>query len=170
MLLAYGLPKETVTAIIMLYRNMKAMVQSPDRNTDFFDIVSGILLGHIFAPYLFIICLDYILWTLIDLIKENYFMVKKARSRQYPAETITDTSTPALAESLQHSREQTAGNIDFHMNPNKTECMCFKQEEAISTKLQVSKIIRQVHILRQQYLIYWKWCWHTLSKGMDCYW
>ena len=33
--LVYGLPKETVKFIIMLYRNMKAMVNSPDRDTDF---------------------------------------------------------------------------------------------------------------------------------------
>ena len=29
---AYGLPKETVTAITMLYRNKKTMVCSPDRD------------------------------------------------------------------------------------------------------------------------------------------
>ena len=42
-LLSYSLPKETVTAIMMLYKNMKAMVQSVDENTDFFDIFTGIL-------------------------------------------------------------------------------------------------------------------------------
>ena len=39
--------------------------------TDFFNIVARILQGDTFAPYLFIICLDYVLWVLIDLIKEN---------------------------------------------------------------------------------------------------
>ena len=43
------------------------------------------------APYLFIICLDYVLRTSIDLIKENDLTLKKARSRLYQAETITDT-------------------------------------------------------------------------------
>ena len=38
-LLAYGLPKETVTAIMILYKSMKAIVCSPDRNIEFFDIV-----------------------------------------------------------------------------------------------------------------------------------
>ena len=45
------------------------------------------------APYLFIICLDYVLRTLIDKIKENGFELKKKRSRSYPAKTITDTDT-----------------------------------------------------------------------------
>ena len=33
------LPKETVTAIIMLYKNAKAMVYSPDGDTNFFEIL-----------------------------------------------------------------------------------------------------------------------------------
>ena len=51
---AYGLPKETVTAIMILYRNTKVKVRSPDGDTDYFDIVAGILQGNTLAPYLFI--------------------------------------------------------------------------------------------------------------------
>ena len=40
-LLAYGLPKETVLAIMILYENTKVKVRSPDGHTDFFDIVAG---------------------------------------------------------------------------------------------------------------------------------
>ncbi len=39
---------------------------------------------------LFIICLDYVLRTSIDKIRENGFEVTKKRSRRYPAKTITD--------------------------------------------------------------------------------
>ena len=42
-LLDYDLPKETVTAIMMLYKNTKLKVRSPDGDTDFFDIVTGVL-------------------------------------------------------------------------------------------------------------------------------
>ena len=38
-LLTYGLPKETVAAIVMLYRNTKVKVRCLDGNTDYFDIV-----------------------------------------------------------------------------------------------------------------------------------
>ena len=55
-LLEYGLPKETVTAIMMLCKNIKAMVCSPDGNTDFFDIITGVLQGNMLTTYLFIIC------------------------------------------------------------------------------------------------------------------
>ena len=57
--LAYSMPKETVAAITILYRNIKVKVSSPDGETDYFDIVAGVLQGDTLAPYLFIICLDY---------------------------------------------------------------------------------------------------------------
>ena len=83
-LLAYGIPKETVAAITILYRNTKVKVRSPDGDTEYFDIVAGVLQGDTLAPYLFIICLDYVLRTSIDKIKENGFELTKKRSRRYP--------------------------------------------------------------------------------------
>ena len=56
-LLAYGLPKETVATIMMLYRNTKVKVRSPDEDTDDFNIVAGVLPEDTLAPYLFIFCL-----------------------------------------------------------------------------------------------------------------
>ena len=53
------------------------MVHSADVDTDFFDIVAGVLQRDIFAPYLFILCLDYTLQISRDLIKENGFTLKK---------------------------------------------------------------------------------------------
>ena len=44
--LAYGLPKETVAAITILYRNAKVKVRSLDGDTEYFDIVAGVLQGH----------------------------------------------------------------------------------------------------------------------------
>ena len=58
-LLAYGLPKETVAAITILYRNTKVKVRSPDGDTEYFDIVAGVLQGDTLAHYLYIIRLDY---------------------------------------------------------------------------------------------------------------
>ena len=51
---AYGLLKETVSTIMMLNKNMKAMVHSPDGDTNFFDIVTGVLQGDTLASYMFI--------------------------------------------------------------------------------------------------------------------
>ena len=82
-LLAYGLPKETVAAITILYRNTKVKVHSPDGDTEYIDIVAGVLRGDTLAPYLFIICLDYVLRTSIDKIRENDFKLTKKKSRRY---------------------------------------------------------------------------------------
>ena len=82
--LAYDLPKETVAAIMMLYKNTKVKVCSPDGDTDYFDIVSGVLQEDTSATYLFIISLDYVLRKSIDLMKENGFKLSKERSRSLP--------------------------------------------------------------------------------------
>ena len=99
----------------MTYSNIKVKVCSPDRNTDFLNIVAGVLQGYTLAPYLFIICLYYVLRMLIGLIKKNGFILKKARSRWYSIETIMNTDyaddialltkAPILAESLLHNLE-----------------------------------------------------------------
>ena len=114
-LVAYGLPKETVAVITILNRNTKVKVRSPDGDTDYFDIVAGVLQGDTPAPYLFIICLDYVVRTSIDKIRENGFELTKKRSRRYPATTITDAdyaddiailaNKPNQAETLLHSLE-----------------------------------------------------------------
>ena len=142
-LLAYSLPKETIAAITILYRNTKVKVCSPDGDTEYFDIVAGVLQGDMLAPYLFIICLDYVLRTSIDKIKENGFELTKKRSRRYPTKTITDTyyaddiailaNTPNQAETLLHSLEQAAAGIGLHVNTHKMEYMCFNQTGDIST-------------------------------------
>ena len=69
---------------MMLYKNTKVKVRSPNGDTHYFDIVAG----DTSAPYLFIICQDYVLRTIIDKIKENGF--KLTKERRYPAKTITD--------------------------------------------------------------------------------
>ena len=63
---------------------MKVKVCSPDGGIDFFDIVAGVLQGDTLAPYLFIICLDYILQALIDLMKENGFTLNRQEADNTP--------------------------------------------------------------------------------------
>ena len=142
-LLAYGIPKETVAAITILNRNTKVKVRSPDGDTEYFDIVAGVLQGDTLAPCLFIICLDYVLRTSIDKIKENGFELTKKRSRRCPAKTITEANnaddiailanTPNQAETLLHSLYQAAAGIGLHVNAHKTEYKCFNQTGYIST-------------------------------------
>ena len=68
------------------------MLRSTGGDWFLFAIVAGVLQGDTLAPYLFIICLDYVLPTTIYFIKENGLIHKKAGSRWYPAETTTDSN------------------------------------------------------------------------------
>ena len=77
---------------IYIYIYTKVKFCSPDGDIDYFDIVTGVLQGDTLAPYLFIICLDYVLRTSIGLMNENGFKLAKERSRRYLAQTITDTN------------------------------------------------------------------------------
>ena len=137
-LLAYGLPKETVAAMMILYRNTKVKVRSPDGDTEYFDIVSVVLQGNMLAPYLFIICLDYVLRASIDKIRENGFELTKKRSRRYPAKIITDAdyaddiailaNTPNQAETLLHSLERAAqASTSMLMHTKQNICAIIKQ-------------------------------------------
>ena len=128
---------------MILYRNIKVKVLSPDGDTEYFNIVAGVLQGDTLAPYLFIICLDYVLRTSIDKIRENDFELTKKRSKRYPAKTITDANyadnlvllanTPNQAETLLHSLERAAAGIGLHVNAHKTEYMCYNQTGNIAT-------------------------------------
>ena len=136
-LLAYGLPKETIAAITILYRNIKVKVRSPDEDTEYFDIVAGVLQGDTLTPYLFIICLDYVLRTSIDKIRENGFELTKKRSRKYPAKAITDAdyaddiailaNTPNQVETQLHSLERAAAGIGLHVNAQNWIYVIIKQ-------------------------------------------
>ena len=115
-------------------------VSLPDGDTEYFDIVAGVLQGDTLAPYLFIICLDYMLRTSIDKMRENGFKLTKKRSRRYPSKTITDAdyaailaNTPNQAETRLHSLERAATGIGLHVNADKTEYMCYNQTGNIST-------------------------------------
>ena len=46
---------------MMINKNTRSMVRSPDGDTPFFDITTGVPQGDTLAQFLFIICLDYIL-------------------------------------------------------------------------------------------------------------
>ena len=149
-LLTYGLPKETVAAIMMLCRITTVKVCSLDGDTDYFNIAAGVLQGDILAPYQSIICLKYVLRTSID--KWN-----------------TTVSSWQRKETLLHSLEQAVAGIGLHVNAHKTEYMCFNQTGDISTQSSRSlKLV--VHLPRKQCFINRDRHQHVTSKGMDNYW
>ena len=69
-----------------IIKGVRAMVHSADGDTNSFDFIFGVLQGDTLVLCMFMLCLDSVLQTSIDLIKENGFILKKkkkARSRNY---------------------------------------------------------------------------------------
>ena len=131
-LLAYCLPKEIVAVTIMLNKNTKLKVRSPDGDTNFFNIVAGVLQGDTLASHLFIIYLDNVLRTSMDLMKENGFTLKKKKKKQtlptnwdYADDLALLVNTSTQAESSLLNLERAAGGIYLHVNADKTKYVCF---------------------------------------------
>ena len=141
---AYGIPAETVAAIMMLYKNTKSLVRSPDGDTCFFDILAGVLQGDTLAPFLFVITLDYVLRTSLDKNSECGFTLTERLSSRNPANKLTDVDyaddlaitadTVLDAEKLLHLLEDAAKDVGLYVNASKTEHMNFNQEGTIKTK------------------------------------
>ena len=103
--------------------------------TDYFDIVAGVLQRDTLAPYFFIIYLDYMLKISVDIMKDNGLNRAKERCSRYPAQTFTDKLyangiallgyTPAQAKTQLHNLEEAAGGIGHHTNAGKMEYMWF---------------------------------------------
>ena len=102
------------------------------------ELQEGVLQDVTLALYLFIICLDYVLRTSIDKIRENGFELTKKRSRRYPAKTITDAdyaddiailaNTPNQAETLLHSLNEPPQVLtSMSMHTKRNICALIKQ-------------------------------------------
>ena len=115
---------------MMLYRNPKVKVRSPDEDTDHFDIVAGVLQGDTLAPYLFIICRDYVLRTSIDKIRENAKIITDA---DFDDDIELLANAPAHDKTPLHSLEWATVGIVLHVNAHKMEYLCFNRTGDIST-------------------------------------
>ena len=123
------------------------MVRSFDSDTDFFDIIAGVLYGNTLAPYLFIICLDYTKKATKDLILENSLAFKKKRenaqmislrntdihkSHKWPRILVT---TPAEVEFFPKLNS-------FYVNSNKF--FYFKEEAMFTLNGNTLKLVDQI--------------------------
>ena len=85
----YGVPKNIVDAISILYKDTVAQVITPDGEIDFFEIAAGVLQGDTLAQHLFIVALDYALREATK-DKSTSFILEKREGSRKPAVSITD--------------------------------------------------------------------------------
>ena len=172
--------QKIAAAIMMLYENSKVKVCSPDGNRPLGDCRKRSAMGYtspISVPHL-----RRLLTSNIDRFNENWLTLAKVRSRRYHAQTITEAdyaddiallaNTPAQAGSLLHRLKKAAGNIDLYINADKTEVMCFNQNqrgEIATLNGHFSETSGQIPQSREQRLIYWKCHNNTTIESMNGY-
>ena len=134
-LLVYGLPKGTVTAIMMLYKNTKVKVRSPDGDRLLWHCCWSSARGYV-SP-MSVHNLRRLHTLNVDRYNERkWFHTQKKRKKQtIPAQTITDADyavdTAFLANALTQAGYlldylvQAASGIGLHINVDKIEYNCF---------------------------------------------
>ena len=145
---AYDVPEKLLTAIKTMYSNTRAKVITPDGETEWFDILAGVLQGDTLAPFLFAIVLDYAMRKALEGKEETLGLtIERRRSRRCPPIVITDTDfaddIALLSEEISQAQEMLtrveteALKIGLHLNEKKTEAMVYNQE--ITTPIITSK-------------------------------
>ena len=133
---AYRIPDELMKAISLLYENTWAKILSPDRDTEFFDTLAGVLQGDALAPYLFAIVIHYTMRQAVgDQELDLGFKLDKRRSRWRKPIAITDLDfaddIALLSEEIQKAQElltrveNEAAKIGLRLNDEKTEAMVY---------------------------------------------
>ena len=136
---AYDIPPILLTAIAKLYENTRARIITPDGETEFFQIVAGILQGDTLAPYPFVLVLDYVMRKTLEGKEEELgFKLQRRRSRRVTPTIMTDldfaddiallTEEMHQAQEILNRLEVEAANVGLHCNSDKTEYQSFNQD------------------------------------------
>ena len=127
----YGVPPQLVNAIMDLYCDTTAFVQTSHGPTEQFRTSSGVLQGDTLAPVLFIVVVDYVLRRCLH--ESKSFLLRSRRSARHPAIPL-----PALAyaddiallcrdpDSAQHALTrlcEEAARVGLLINAKKTEVL-----------------------------------------------
>ena len=151
---AYDIPERLIKAIGLMYADTRAKVITPDGETQFFDIVAGVLQGDTLAPFLFAIVLDYVMRQALVGKEHLGLHLDKKRSRRHQPTVITDTDFAddialiaediANAQKLLTSLECEAEKVGLHLNAKKTEMMKYNIEDAQNILAKNGAVIAEV--------------------------
>ena len=137
---AYGIPEQIVLVISKLYEGTRAKVLSPDGETEYFNILAGVLQGDTLAPFLFAIVIDYVMRKAVNGKEaELGFTLHCRKSRRIPPVSVTDLDfaddIALLSNEIYQAKvllglvETEAAKVGLHVNAKKTEVMLFNQDE-----------------------------------------
>ena len=148
---AYGIPTSIINAIKLIYENSCAHVITPDGETKFFNILSGIFQGDTLAPFLFVIVLDYSLRQAYGSKPDIGITIKPRKGSRKPEIRIKDSSyaddialLTKQAEELLHSVENAASMVGLHLNTTKTELLTINIPGLETIKSTAGKDLKRV--------------------------
>ena len=149
------MPEQLVSATGLLYTGTKTKVLLPDGETEFFEVLAGVLQGDTLAPYIFAIMIDYAMRPATgndDL--ELEFKLDRKRSRRHNPDVITNldfaddialvTEELEQAQDFLHCVQENAAMIGLHPNSDKTEFMSFNQVQDTVLKTVNNENIKKV--------------------------
>ena len=151
---AYDIPPNLLNTIMKMYENTRAKVISPDGETEFFRILTGVLQGDTLAPYLFVIVLDHVMRQIFAGKEEEFgFTLQRRRSSRFKAVTVTDldfaddlaitTEEITQAQEILLRLEIEAEKVGLVCNADKTKYQSFNQESGIM-KTKDGEVIKEV--------------------------
>ena len=152
---AYDIPEKLVQAISLMYDKTRARVITPDGETEFFEILAGVLQGDTLAPFLFAIVLDYAMRQALNGREEELgFKIERRRSRRHRPVVVTDTDFAddiALlcegieeAQEMLHLIETESTKIGLHLNVKKTQYMPYNQDDTDTIHARDGTVIKKV--------------------------
>ena len=86
----YGVPEKIVRAIMTIYKNSRSRVLLNDKQSKEFEITTGVLQGDTLAPFLFIICIDYVLKRAEQQLPKAGFTTQPRKSSREPEGKLFD--------------------------------------------------------------------------------
>ena len=152
---AYDVPPNLLSAIKMMYEDTRARIISPDGETDFFKILTGVLQGDTLAPYLFILVLDYVLRKTFEGREEELgFKLHRRKSSRVKAVHVTDLDfaddLAVLVEEMSQAQEalsaleREASRVGLVCNAKKTELQAFNQSGPLNVTSISGETIKEV--------------------------
>ena len=152
---AYDIPPNLLNCIMKMYEDTRAKVISPDGETDFFQIISGVLQGDTLAPYLFVIVLDHVMCNIFNGKEEEFgFKLHRRRSSRIKPVTVTDldfaddlaitTEDIKQAQEIMLRLEIEAEKVGLVCNADKTKFQSYNQDGEVTLQTKDGEAIKEV--------------------------
>ena len=169
---AYHVPVRIVQEIVPIYNGARARVLTSGVNTDYFEILTGVLEDKMLEASLFAIVLDYTMRQIIDGREEQLgFKLDLRKSRRQHPTVITDTGFAddiALITELHDHRghEPSSRTSQFNYNQDNPPPVLAKDGSTIKTVDNFKYLCAWIHSSGKDFLVRKAWlaC-HKLWKA-----